>query len=481
MNLGSVDLIYLDPPFNSNRAYNAIYKDSTGLELPDQVNAFCDLWELNKDRERVLQNIPVLVRDAGIDDSVAQFWKLWMQALRNTQPKLLAYLLYMVERLLVMKGILKPTGSIYLHCDPTASHYIKIMMDGIFGHDNFRNEIIWSYESGGRPKNDFARKHDVIFRYTKSNNWVFNSKDILLPREQTRHNHMKKSVDENGRVYYSIKSAGKIYKYYADEGVIPSDVWTEISHLNNKDPERLGYPTQKPVALLKRIIAASTNKDEVVFDPFCGCATTIAAAHELGRKWIGCDIAYHAIKRVVQERLEENYGLVEGVGYTVNGIPRTVEAAHDLWTRDKYHFQRWAVEYIDGFVTSKRTGDGGIDGRLYFHHPDHKELQSMVLEVKGGKHVGIDIVRELRGVLDRDDAMMAGLIIMDELTEQKRKNFAREMASVGDLDVMGVQYPKMQILSVQDILDGKRFLTPSVAKMGTRQQALPLFDTGERR
>ena len=162
MPLGSVDLIYLDPPFNSNRDYNAIYKDETGRQLPDQIEAFCDLWELDEERERAIRQMPVLMRDAGIDDDVAQFWKIWMNALRKTNPRLLAYLSYMVQRLLPMRGILKPTGSIYLHCDPAASHYIKIMIDGIFGHGNFRNEIIWCYEIGGRGKRQFARKHDTV-------------------------------------------------------------------------------------------------------------------------------------------------------------------------------------------------------------------------------------------------------------------------------------------------------------------------------
>ena len=141
--LGSVDLIYLDPPFNSNREYNAIYKDETGRPLPDQVEAFCDLWTLDEERERAIRNMPLLMRGAGIDDEVVEFWRLWMNALRNTQPRLLAYLSYMVERLVYMRPILKPAGSIYLHCDPTASHYIKVMMDGIFGPQNFRNEITW--------------------------------------------------------------------------------------------------------------------------------------------------------------------------------------------------------------------------------------------------------------------------------------------------------------------------------------------------
>ena len=167
MPLGSIDLIYLDPPFNSNRSYNAIYKDETGNPLPDQIEAFCDAWELDEERERVIRAMPVLMREAGIDDSAARLWQLWMNSLRNTQPRLLAYMSYMTERLIVMQRILKPTGTIYFHCDPTASHYVKVMMDAVFGHRNYRNEIIWAYRRWPAKQNDFQRMHDVILRYSK--------------------------------------------------------------------------------------------------------------------------------------------------------------------------------------------------------------------------------------------------------------------------------------------------------------------------
>ncbi len=218
------------------------------------------------------------------------------------------------------------------------------------------------------------------------------------------------------------------------------------------------------MALLKRIISASTNEGDVVLDPFCGCATTIEAAHKLGRRWIGIDIAIHAIKRVAKVRLEDRLGLEEGVDFEIEGVPHTLEGAKDLWTRDKYHFQKWAIEQIDGFVTTRKSGDGGIDGRLYFSLPDSDALASMVLEVKGGKNVGISTVRDLRGVLERDDARMAGLIVMDPLSDGKLRNFEKEMAQAGDLAVSGMNYSRMQILSVPEILDGRRFLTPSVAK-----------------
>jgi len=461
MRLGSVDLIYLDPPFNSARDYNAIYKDETGRPLPDQIDAFCDTWRLDEEREKALRTMPVLMRENGIDPEVAEFWKLWMNALRKTQPGLLAYLSYMVERLIVMKGILKPTGSIYLHCDPTASHYIKIMMDAIFGYKNFRNEIVWGYRTGGISKRYFPRKHDVILSYGKT--------------EKPTHNPPKE------RIYYDSNFMGTCKQdekgnWYAD--VYLRDVWddAEVKPLINVSKERLGYATQKPLALLERIIKASSNEGDVVFDPFCGCATTIEAAHKLGRKWIGIDIAIHAVKRVSKARLQDRLGLIEEQDFVIEGIPRNFEGALDLWQRDKYHFQKWAIEQIGGFVTAKRTADGGIDGRIYFEKSgEDKDLSSMVLEVKGGKNVGINIVRDLRGVMEREEAAMAGLILLHPIGERKLANFRREMAQAGDMDVNGVKYARMQLLTVADIFDGRAFNLPNrIAGQGAGQPNLPL-------
>lgn len=516
MRLGSVDLIYLDPPFNSDKTYNAIYRDSTGRELPDQQEGFSDIWELSPEKEETLRIMPVLLAEAGIDDSVSNVWRLWLNALRGTQPELLAYLLYMTERLIVMKGILKPTGSIYLHCDPTASHYIKALMDAIFGHDNFRNEIVWERSNPHSDARRYGNNGDRLLFYTKSKKYAWNSQTTPLKEDYVRKSYRYK---ENGRIFRpvpldaeSLSGGGYEYEwnghkriwrcpietmeemhtngrlYYSKTGLVNKklfldenkgtplqSIWTDINYVRGK--ESLGYPTQKPIALLERIIKSSSNKGDIVFDPFCGCATTIAAAHKSNRQWIGIDIAYHAIRRVVQKRLADDYGLVEGEHYTVEGYPKTFEAAKDLWDRDKYQFQRWVVEQVDGFVTAKKTGDGGVDGCIYFDIPGKKQLQVMKLEVKGGKHVGISVVRELRGVLERDEAAMAGLIVMEPLSPQKHRNFIREMVTAGNLDVMNKQYPRMQVISVPEILDGKSFALPSVSKgRGTGQFNLGLSD-----
>ena len=241
----------------------------------------------------------------------------------------------------------------------------------------------------------------------------------------------------------------------------------------------MGYATQKPLALLERVIMASSEPGDLVFDPFCGCATTIEAAHRLGRRWIGIDIAIHAIKRVAKVRLQERLRLVEGADFEIKGMPRDMEGARDLWQHDKYHFQKWAVEQVDGFVTARKSGDGGIDGRLYFAMPqedawERDPLRSMVIEVKGGTNVGIDVVRNLRGILEREDAEMAGLIVLEEPGNKKRASFGRELASAGDLTAHGTTYPRMQLLTVSEILDGKRFTTPSAVGRGSRQQPLAL-------
>ncbi len=536
----SVDLIYLDPPFNSNREYNAIYKTETGLPLPDQIEAFCDLWTLDEERERALRTMPVLMREAGIDDDVAEFWKLWMNALRNTQPRLLAYLSYMVERLLQMKVILKPTGSIYLHCDPTASHYIKAMMDAVFGHQNFRNEIIWkrTFAHGGSQR--WGDVHDTILFYGKSEKYHWNrvlqehSEKYLTdkyrysdsrgryrlvvltgpgathgdsgrpwrgynPTTSGRHwavpgraikelsdagedvpNRLHDQLDllhDHGYIRFPEKSDGTKgvpeFKLHLSDGQPVQDVINDIPPINSQAKERMGYATQKPLALLDRIIKASSDEGDVVFDPFCGCATTLEAAHNLNRHWIGIDIAIHAIKRVAKIRLQDRLGLVEGKDFTVDGVPQNLEGARDLWTKDKYHFQKWAVEQVNGFVTTRRTSDGGIDGRLYFEIPRRRQLESMAIEVKGGKNVGINVVRELRGVLEREEASMAGLIIMDPLNVTKMRNFKREMATAGDVTISGVYYPRMQLLTVPEILEGRRFDTPGVVGKQEAQPVLP--------
>ena len=530
-----VDLIYLDPPFNSNRQYNAIYRDETGRPLPDQIEAFCDMWVLDDERERAIRTMPVLMRESGIDDAIVEFWRLWMHALRSTQPRLLAYLSYMAQRLLIMHRLLKPTGSLYLHCDPTASHYIKALLDAVFGHDNFQSEIIWRRTSAHNSAKRWGPIHDTILMYSRSEHYRWNrvsqgyDADYLEsayryedehgryrwteitgpgtrngasgqpwrgidPTDLGRHWAVPKPpawaevppdyasrplqerldiLDDLDLIAWPEKGDMPRFKRHLDEnaGVPVQDVIWDITPVGGH--EDMGYATQKPIALLERIIKASSNEGDVVLDPFCGCASTLEAAHNLKRQWIGIDIAIHAIKRVARVRLTERLGLREGVDFTVEGVPRSLEGAEDLWRRDKYHFQKWAVEQSEGFVTTKRTADGGVDGRIYFAMPDAPDLQSMVVEVKGGRSVSIADVRALQGVLDVDAALMAGLIILHPLGETKERNFKRYMAEAGDIEILGIPYPRMQLLSVGEILEGKRFMTPTVAGRHSLEAVLP--------
>jgi DNA modification methylase len=457
------------------------------------------------------------MREKGVEDYYVEFWRLWVQALRNTQPHLMAYLIYMVQRLLYMKPILRPTGSIYLHCDPTASHYIKIMMDGIFGHQNFRNELIWKRTSAHSSARRYGPVHDTILFYTKSDKYTWNRlytkydeiylrdrfkrggdhpwKDADLTGSGIRHGETGQpwrgfdptakgrhwayppseldEMDRDGRIYWPKKKNGwPREKVWLDEmrGIPLQDIWTDIFPVNSQSQERLGYPTQKPLDLLKRLIEASSHKGDVVFDPFCGCGTTIYAAQETDRTWIGCDIAILAIK-LIREVLAERYRLSEGRHFTVDGIPASVEQGEELFRHDPFQFQHWAVERVGGFPMQKKVGDKGIDGRLYFE--TKQEMKSMVISVKGGNIRPTDL-RDLRGVLEREEnAVLAGFISLREPT----KAMQQEAAQAGTYDYSGVSYPRMQLLTIKQIIEEKReFHTPTKigSRIATGQQVLAL-------
>ena len=536
MKANSVDLIYLDPPFNSNRTYNAIYKDETGRPLPDQVEAFCDIWTLDDTRERVIRSMPKFMIEHGIDENVVKFWKVWVNALRNTNPKLLAYLSYMVERLVQMKIILRPTGSIYLHCDPTYSHYIKVVMDGIFGEKNYRAEIVWKRHNAHNDKL-FGRIHDTIFYYSYGDRKIpdevlikltderieaydssdehgkYEKGDLTAPNRSDGesgqpwrgidpgHRHWAPprvgwgryaeyiqqqfipnyseiigvharldALNEAGLIIWSSRGKPRLKRYLTpNAGMPPQSIWDDIGKADGDEDE--GYDTQKPVDLLDRIIKASSKKDDVVFDPFCGCATTLVAAQILGRKWIGIDIAIHAIKRVSAVRLKEKCGLVEGRDYQITGIPRTLEGATDLWERDPHHFQQWALEEVDGFPTAQRTHDGGVDGRIYFPDGrDSDELKAMKISVKGGKTVKPDDLRALAGIIDEEDYPMGGLITRKTLGRIQKQNFLDFCRSRGEVEIAGILYPRLQILCIEEILEGKRFNTPMVRGRSSTDQ-----------
>lgn len=462
--------------------------------------------------------MPVLMREHGVPHEYADFWQLWMGALKDTQPELLAYLIYMVQRLLHMKSILRPTGSIYLHCDPTASHYIKVMMDGIFGHENFRNEIVWKRTSAHSSARRYGPVHDVILFYTAGPKFTWNPTFVSYDQSYVEAFYTHKDdegrpwrrsdltgagtrngetglpwrgidvtakgrhwahppstleqMDKEGRIHWPKKPGGMpmLKRFlHAQKGVPLQDVWTDIKPLHNLADQRLGYPTQKPVELLDRIILSSTRKGDVVFDPFCGCGTTIYSAARNERSWIGCDIAILAVKLVRQE-LTERHRLVEGIHFDVAGVPVSVEQAHELFRRDPFQFQHWFVEFVGGFPMHKKVADRGIDGRVYFE--TREGLKEMVLSVKGGRLRPTD-VRDLRGVMEREGAAMAAFLSLQEPSKAMRA----EAAEAGMYTYNEVSYPRLQMLTVNDVIESKRRLvTPT--RIGTRiatgQQSLPL-------
>ena len=518
-----VDLIYLDPPFNSQRNYNLIYQKLTGQPVPEQEEAFCDAWDMDSEKEDMARKMPMVLREYGVDEDLVLFWKAWIDALRHTQPRLLAYLVYMSYRLFEMKRILKPTGSLYLQCDPTASHYIKVIMDGVFGHQNFRNEIIWKRSHAHNSAKRWGPVHDTLLFYSKSDHYTWNR--IFQPYETTYIEQFFKYDDEDGRGKYwtgditgagtrngpsgepwrgyDVRQMGRHWAYSPEElerldsenriywpakagampklkrylneakGVPAQDVLLDVSSLQRMSAayvESLGYPTQKPLGLLQRIIAASSNPNDVVFDPFAGCGTAVYASHLLGRQWIGCDIAILSVQ-LVRDVLLKRYGLKEGDHYEISGIPLSVEGARDLFSRDPRQFQHWAVEMAGGFSSTKHSGDLGIDGRIHFDTQDG--LKHMVISVKGGKLTPA-YMRELRGVVgrDSDDTEMGGFICLEPPT----KGIVSEAAKAGMYNYMGKDYPRLQVRTIEELLAGKAFETPSkVQTLGwTKQAVMPI-------
>lgn len=514
-----VDLIYLDPPFNSQRNYNLIYKTLTGLPVPEQEEAFCDAWDMDPEKEQMARNMPVVLRKYGADEGLVRFWSAWIDALRYTQPRLLAYLVYMSYRLFEMKRILKPTGSIYLHCDANASHYIKIIMDGVFGHTNFRNEIIWQRYSRPKGSQHKARRYgwstDTILFYSKTDDYSFYGDRIRIPLTdeeiEERYTHRDtKGPYYSGPILRSESMGARPNLVYEYKGYTPgpagwrmtreklealdkrgdlmwtstgtprrkvrpkknpghqvNNLWTDIEAIGSQANERLGYPTQKPISLLERIIKASSNEGDVVFDPFAGCGTTIYASHRLNRRWIGCDIAILSVQ-IVRDVLHKRYGLTDGEHYNISGIPLSVPAAKDLFSRDPHQFQHWAVELAGGFASVKRSSDLGVDGRIYFEADN--SLHNMVLSVKGGK-VTPAYMRELHGVVGREgNTLMGGMICLQPPT----RGMISEAASAGMINYLGKEYPKLQIRTVEELLGGQGFDTPSQVQTLNWIKQIPL-------
>ncbi len=461
----SVDLIYLDPPFNSNRNYNVLFKDESGTDSEAQIMAFEDTWHWNLTAEQTYRDL--------IGNALPEVGST-MSAFREFigTNQVMAYLVMMTARLVELHRVLKPTGSIYLHCDPTASHYLKIIMDVVFGKKNYRNEIVWHYNTGGKGKKTFLRKHDTIFWYSKTDKYCFNRDAVALPRVVGTA-HLRQGTDEDGREYYedySPRKSGKKYRWYLDEGVTPMDVWTDIQAINPSAKERLGYPTQKPLALLERIITASSNPGDILLDPFCGCGTAIAAAQKLGRTWIGIDITHLSIA-LQKYRMADMF---PGIQFRVVGEPQDIGAAQQLAGEDRYQFQWWALSKIqarplggeEGSKTGKKGSDRGIDGLIPFIDDATGKAKRVIVQVKSG-HVKSGDIRDLRGTVEAGNAAIGVFITLEPSTSEM--NTAAVTAGFYHSDTWDKDYPRIQILTVADLLHGAEVKMPP--RIGTFKQA----------
>lgn len=455
----SVDLVYLDPPFNSGRDYNAVFED--GEKGTAQVKAFTDTWKWDDIANAAYEEI---VRDTSGEPlrlKLAETMKAFRVVLGTGST--LAYLSMMAPRLVELRRVLKPTGSLYLHCDPTASHYLKMLLDGIFGRENFRNEIVWGYDSAGRSKRVFNEKHDVILFYTKQDAYTF-----LMPRVPHIDQKSFCHTDADGRRYRERTNSnnGKTYRYYQDEGRGMNDWWTDLAVIPQNAAERLGYPTQKPRALLERIIKASTNEGDVILDPFCGCGTALDASVVLKRNWIGIDITHLAVG-VIKKRLGDVHNLHPGKGkdYTVVGEPADLAGAQQLADDDPHQFQTWALGLVGARTEAgpaKKGGDKGIDGIKVFGTSSGETVKCLI-SVKGGQAISSGMIRDLRGTLEREKAAM-GLLITLKPPTSGMKQEAREAGTYEPegLDaLLGAEIPRIQIASVEDLLAGRVPLFPT--------------------
>lgn len=446
----SVDLIYLDPPFNSNATYNVLFGSKDGSDAAAQIQAFDDTWHWDTVAAESFRSV---VEQGGDASRAMQAFRLLLN-----DSDMLAYLSMMAPRLVEMHRALKPTGSIYLHCDPTASHYLKILMDAVFGADNFQNEIVWHYRRWTGTAKRFLRMHDTIFFYSKSDNYKFNP----LFTEYT-----EKSLKRKQHYHTRIKGDDVYVTSVDKRGVKENDVWI-ISVINSQAKERLGYPTQKPEELLERIIQASSNEGDLVLDPFCGCGTTVAVAQRLNRQWIGIDITHLAIN-LMKHRLQDAFG--EDLKYDVIGEPVSLSGAEKLAKEDPYQFQWWALGLVGARPADEKKGaDAGIDGRIYFHDNVTGETKQVIISVKAGKP-HLSHLRDLRGVVDRENAEIGVLITMYEPTQPMRA----EAASGGFYKSQGwgKNYPRLQILTIEELLDGKGIDMPPIRQVNQTYRRAP--------
>jgi DNA modification methylase len=496
----SGDLISLDPPCNSRQDYNVLFAEKDGARSASQITAFKDTWEWNQEAARAYEEVV----EAG--GRVAEAMRAFHTLLGGTD--MLAYLAMMAPRLIELRRVLKDTGSIYLHCDPTASHYLKLLMDAVFGPQMFRNEITWRRTSAhANVIAKFAVVQDHLLFYSKNESWIWNQ--IYLPyTPEYIASHYGQKDEDTGRRFTTRDltasmqraSSGQLYgwkgftppssrcwaytkanmeafeaqgrlthsprgmprlKLYLDEmpGTPCDDVWTDIPPINSQAQERLGYPTQKPEALLERILKASSNEGDTVLDPFCGCGTTIQVAQKLNRRWIGIDITHLAIG-LIKTRLDDSFGPEVRKSYQVIGEPTDMAGATQLASENKFQFQAWALGLVGARVadSDRKGADRGIDGRKNFHDDNSGKTKQIIFSVKGGQNIGVSEVRDLIGVLQREKAEIGVYISFAEPTREMRREAAEAgfYTSPGASGSAGQKYPRIQLLTVRDLLEGNK-------------------------
>lgn len=517
----SVDLIYLDPPFNSNADYNVIFNEPGGEQSQAQIRAFDDTWSWGRQAsQRALEDL------GNSNPELIQLIE-WIADRGKDSRSLAAYLSMMAVRLVELHRVLKPIGSLYLHCDPNASHYLKVLLDAIFGSGNFRNEIIWKRTSAHSGSKRWGPVHDVILFYTKGNDFVWNTVFLdysddyvesfyrysdekgrfrvgdltgpgmrrgasgqpwrgINPTDVGRHWAVPNKVlmellgseclrwtvqqkldalDKAGLIRWPAKGNVPGFKRYFNEkaGVAIVDVVTDINPLSAQSAEKLGYPTQKPEALLERIITASSQEGQLVLDPFCGCGTTVAVAQNLKRSWIGIDVTWLAINKV-EQRLSSRFGERIKDLYEVYGKPFDRASAQALALKDKKEFELWALSLVNA---GQRQRDGGVDGLLSVAEGPRKHTK-IIVQVKGGVSLYPGMVRDLMGTVEKEKAAMGLLITLEEPTAGM-KELAIHAGSYNS-PIWGKSYQRIQIRTVAELLEGKRFDIPygeSPAKKAT--------------
>lgn len=506
----SVDLVYLDPPFNSKAQYNLLYETPDNERETAQQTVFKDTWHWEREAEFCYKQC------LAAGGNVTSLMKALNSALKRSDT--MAYLAMMAARLILIRRVMKPTASLYLHCDPTASHYLKIILDAIFGTVNFRSEISWRRTSAHNDAKQGSRQYgnvrDVILFYTVSDhrtwNWQYTpyTEDYLASeykhesslgnyketdvtaakpggdtsyiwRVKRRRNNPNRWIPDFDNEHLTPKSGweyngvppykGRYWAYskanlrkfwekgilihrstgmprlmqFADEmpGVPLQNDWQDIPPAPRS--EAMGYPTQKPLALLRRIIESSSNRGDLILDPFCGCGTTVHAATELGRRWIGIDVSYYAV-RLIRRRLKANFG--KSFEVPIEGIPADLASAEALAKRDPWGFQQWAVHELGCQLWNegKRGADGGIDGEMIFFNGPDRDAGRLLVQVKGGKKTVKD-VREFKWVLDSEEAEMGIFFCRGAPTSDMN----RVASSAGFHKIGSREMPRLQIFSLE--------------------------------